>query len=83
VTDLTDRHISYIRNENLAKKRKKGESSEPTPYAVWCPVHEHVFLTGAEYDSQMLQADDLWVCPREGCHSVAEWDDDVTQSEGD
>lgn len=46
----------------------------PTPWAVICPHHGQQFLTGEEYDSQIMAADYFWFCPVCGEHS--EWDDD-------
>jgi len=52
----------------------KGESAEPTPYAVRCPAERAlVYLTEEEYNRQMNQPDALWRCPR--CGERAEWDD--------
>jgi hypothetical protein len=49
-----------------------------TPYAVLCPKHGKVVLTGEQYDEQMNQPDSLWVCP--DCGERAEWDDDHHES---
>lgn len=51
-----------------------GESAVPTRYAVTCPLHGQTFLTKEEYDRQMEQPDNYWMCPR--CGSAAAFDDD-------
>ena len=45
-----------------------------TPWAVICPQHGKQYLTGEQYDDQMMKADSYWLCPVCGGHS--EWDDD-------
>lgn len=53
-----------------------GASKESTPYAVGCPLHGKVFLTQEEYDRQMGNADNRWVCPHSMCGLISWWDDD-------
>ncbi len=47
---------------------------ETTPWAVICPLHEQVFLTKQEYDTEMLNPDAVWTCPI--CGRRSQWDDD-------
>ena len=49
-------------------------NTHPTPWAVICPQHGKQYLTGEQYDDQMMKADSYWFCPVCGGHS--EWDDD-------
>lgn len=48
--------------------------NEPTPWAVICREHGKQYLTGEQYDDQMMKADSYWACPICGGHSS--WDDD-------
>lgn len=51
-----------------------GRSETPTPYAVECPEHGKVYLSGDNYMRQLQRPDDKWRCPT--CDRVSEWDDD-------
>jgi hypothetical protein len=53
-------------------------SETPTQFAVLCPNHDQVFLTYAEYMSQMMRPDSTWRCPL--CMFEADWDDDNYES---
>lgn len=49
-----------------------------TPWAVWCydcSPNAPIYLTNAEYRSQLAKPDAPWRCPY--CGGIAEWDDDI------
>lgn len=53
----------------------RGNSDDPTPYAVNCKNCMILrFLTEAQYQRQLSKPDSLWTCPV--CGEVAQWDDD-------
>ncbi len=66
-----------------------GESSEPTRFAVLCPVHGRVYLRREEYDRQMNKPDARWECPRMDsdperfglCGAESEFDDAIYDPE--
>ncbi len=45
-----------------------------TNLGVICPVHGQQGLQTKEYNSQMMDADNLWTCPM--CGMISQWDDD-------
>lgn len=54
---------------------------EPTPWAVICPEHGRMYLTGAQHLAQLNEPDEPWHCPT--CNAPAEWDDDCLETNPD
>lgn len=50
-----------------------------TPWAVICIDHGKQYLTGEQYDDQMMECDSRWFCPV--CGGQSEWDDDNFEAE--
>lgn len=62
--DMTYTTDSYLIRDGIGR----------TPWAVYCNEHSSVYLTRAEYRTQLMVPGRKWICPI--CHEIAEWDDE-------